>query len=41
VSRFIDQNRERLGVEPICRELEVSASAYRPAHEATVVPLAA
>jgi putative transposase len=29
VSRFIDQNRERLGVEPICRELEVSASAYR------------
>jgi putative transposase len=29
VSRFIDLNRERLGVEPICRELEVSASAYR------------
>jgi len=29
VSRFIDANRERLGVEPICRELEVSASAYR------------
>jgi transposase InsO family protein len=29
VSRFIDENRERLGVEPICRELEVSASAYR------------
>jgi transposase InsO family protein len=29
VSAFIDANRERLGVEPICRELEVSASAYR------------
>jgi putative transposase len=29
VSRFIDQNRERFGVEPVCRELEVSASAYR------------
>jgi putative transposase len=28
VSGFIDQNRTRLGVEPICRELEVSASAY-------------
>jgi putative transposase len=29
MSRFIDANRERFGVEPICRELEVSASAYR------------
>ena len=29
MSRFIDENRERLGVEPACRELEVSASAYR------------
>jgi putative transposase len=29
VSRFIDENRERFGVEPVCRELEVSASAYR------------
>jgi transposase InsO family protein len=29
VSRFIDANRERFGVEPVCRELEVSASAYR------------
>ncbi len=29
MSRFIDANRERLGVEPFCRELEVSASAYR------------
>jgi len=28
VSAFIDQNRSRFGVEPICRELEVSASAY-------------
>ena len=29
MSRFIDENRERFGVEPLCRELEVSASAYR------------
>jgi transposase InsO family protein len=29
VSAFIDANRARLGVEPICREIEVSASAYR------------
>ena len=29
MSAFIDENRERLGVEPVCRELEVSASAYR------------
>jgi putative transposase len=29
VSRFVDANRARLGVEPICREPEVSASAYR------------
>ena len=29
MSRFIDLNRERFGVEPVCRELEVSASAYR------------
>jgi putative transposase len=29
VSAFIDEHRERLGVEPVCRELEVSASAYR------------
>lgn len=28
MSAFIDQNRVRFGVEPICRELEVSASAY-------------
>jgi len=28
VSAFIDQHRVRFGVEPICRELEVSASAY-------------
>jgi putative transposase len=28
VSRFIDQNRGRFGVELICRTLEVSASAY-------------
>jgi putative transposase len=29
VSRFIDSCRERFGVEPVCREIEVSASAYR------------
>jgi putative transposase len=29
VSAFIDAHRDRFGVEPICRELEVSASAYR------------
>jgi len=28
VSRYIDQQRGRLGVEPICRTLGVSASAY-------------
>jgi len=28
VSAFIDLNRERFGVEPICRTLDVSASAY-------------
>jgi hypothetical protein len=29
VSAFIDTHRERFGVEPICRVLDVSASAYR------------
>lgn len=29
MSRFIDEHRHRFGVEPICREIEVSASAYR------------
>jgi putative transposase len=28
VSRFIDEHRGRFGVEPICRALDVSASAY-------------
>jgi hypothetical protein len=28
VSSFIEEHRERFGVEPICRTLEVSASAY-------------
>jgi putative transposase len=28
VSAFIDSHRERFGVEPICRTLDVSASAY-------------
>jgi transposase InsO family protein len=29
VSAFIDKERNRFGVEPICRELELSARAYR------------
>ena len=29
MSAFVDQHRDRFGVEPICREIEVSASAYR------------
>lgn len=29
MSAFIDEHRDRFGVEPICREIEVSASAYR------------
>lgn len=28
MSVFIEQHRERFGVEPICRTLDVSASAY-------------
>ena len=28
MSAFIDQARARYGVEPICRTLDVSASAY-------------
>lgn len=29
MSAFVDQHRDRFGVEPICREIEASASAYR------------
>ena len=29
MSAFVDAHRDRFGVEPICREIEVSASAYR------------
>jgi hypothetical protein len=28
VSAFVDEQRERFGVEPICQALDVSASAY-------------
>ena len=28
MSSYIEEHRERFGVEPICRTLEVSASAY-------------
>ena len=28
MSRYIEEHRGRFGVEPICRVLEVSASAY-------------
>jgi putative transposase len=33
VTAFIDEHRGRFGVEPICRTLDVSASAYY--HRAT------
>jgi len=33
VSRYVDEHRGRFGVEPICRTLDVSASAYH--HRAT------
>ena len=29
MSAFVDTHRDRFGVEPICREIEASASAYR------------
>jgi putative transposase len=29
VSAFVDEHRDRFGVEPMCREIEASASAYR------------
>jgi hypothetical protein len=29
VNAFIDEHRARLGVEPICRALQVAPSAYR------------
>lgn len=29
MSAFVDRHRDRFGVEPICREIEASASAYR------------
>jgi len=29
VSAFVDEHRDRFGVEPICREIEAPASAYR------------
>ena len=29
MSAFVDEHRDRFGVEPICREIEASASAYR------------
>lgn len=29
MSAFVDEHRDRFGVEPICREIETSASAYR------------
>jgi hypothetical protein len=32
VSRYIDEHRGRFGVEPICRTLGVSASAYHQRH---------
>ena len=29
MSAFVDRHRDRFGVEPMCREIEASASAYR------------
>ena len=29
MSAFVDRHRDRFGVEPICREIEASVSAYR------------
>jgi hypothetical protein len=37
VSAFIDEHRDRFGVEPICEILDVSASAYRPDHARQIV----
>ena len=39
MSRYIDEHRGRFGVEPICRTLDVSASAYY--HRATGSALSA
>jgi hypothetical protein len=33
VSRYIDEHRGRFGVEPVCRTLDVSASAYLPSRD--------
>jgi putative transposase len=38
VTAFIDGHRDRFGVEPICRALDVSASAYY--HRASAEPCA-
>lgn len=32
MSAFVDEHRARFGVEPMCREIEASASAYRARH---------
>ena len=32
MTRFIADHRERFGVEPICRELQVAPSTYYAAH---------
>ena len=37
MSAFIDEHRERFGVEPICRTLGVSASAYYHAPERAAI----
>jgi putative transposase len=38
VTAFIDEHRDRFGVEPICRTLEVSASAITTAEPACALP---
>jgi putative transposase len=39
VTAFIDEHRDRFGVEPICRVLGVSASAYYHRARAHVLEL--
>ena len=38
--RFIDENRDELGVEPICRALQVAPSTYYAARQREVAPSA-
>ena len=37
MTRFIETHRERFGVEPICRELQVAPSSYYAGPEPTAL----